>query len=165
MKLAWTTVSLTSFWFACDEPRRGVENMTHSLLESIHTIPDKGSSHICILLVDFWQAFKQSSCKLPVSHEQQVLLLGEFLRNGACSSMSVTSSHSRNRHLLLNMINTHQTIWQHQAPAWRDSCSDVPLTFKTTYWIQLSICHHTFRQSLRHCLPNQAFPSSDSGGG
>lgn len=53
-----------------------------------------------------------SSSKVPVRHEWQVFLLGEFLRNGACSSMSVelqkysfASTHD----------NTHQTIRQHQA--------------------------------------------------
>lgn len=47
---------LESSWLACDKLRRGVEIITHSLLESIHSILDKGSTHICILLVDFCQA-------------------------------------------------------------------------------------------------------------
>lgn len=116
VKSACTTVFLTP-------PGLLVINLIE-LLRLLHTPFWKASmvfwTKAALIFVSCWwisaRHLTLSSSKVPVRHGWQVLLLEKFLINGTCSFMSVTISYSRNTHLLLHMINTHQTMWQHQAP-------------------------------------------------
>lgn len=125
---------LDSSWFTCNKAHRGAEIMTHSILESIHSILNKGSTQICILLVDFCQAFNTVQRKRVCKAWMAGPLAGEIPEKwGLQFSVSDIISFPE-KYIFIYTWSTRMTrnaascchinlMWQHEAAAWRDNCS------------------------------------------